>query len=83
MAQEPDAPADLATLKTFFWWYASNSDGRIGKRPTIQTMIFGVQKLSHVQKIYYGYKVSDDILDNIREVSWLFAEVVPKAYQAS
>ena len=53
-------------------WYAVNSNGRIGERPTLNTLLWRVGRFGCMyNKSYKDFVVTDDLLDDIRKVRLL------------
>jgi len=63
---EPDAtPLDLETFKTFFFWKARESKGRLSKHSSITILQYQVGLFAYMCQQIYGIDISKD------HVKWL------------
>lgn len=69
MIDELDASPNCETLKTFFWWVAKTSKGRINEKITPRTLSWKVGRFVCMYKRYYNVDIPDDTLDEVRRVS--------------
>ncbi|PMD22695.1 hypothetical protein NA56DRAFT_570330, partial [Hyaloscypha hepaticicola] len=68
LSEDPLAIPDQPTFETYMAWYAVNSNGRIGERPTLNTLLWRVGRFGCMyNKSYKDFVVTDDLLDDIRK----------------
>lgn len=56
----------------FSSWYAADSRGRLGKHLTIGTLEWKIGRFACMYGDFYNYKIPEDTINKVREVSILF-----------
>ena len=69
---EPKASPDLDTLKTFFFWIARRSKGILSNHSSISTLCHQAGSFACMYRKDYGYEISEDVINRVRDVSWLY-----------